>query len=143
MSTSGSDGNPGTPRRPFATLERARDEVRRLKALGRMPVGGLTVWIEGGDHVRSRPLTLTAEDSGTPAGPVVWRGRGDRARLLGGTKLSGFLPVSDPAVLDRLDPAARGHILQLDLKTAGVQETGGLKSRGFARPTTQIGRAHV
>ena len=33
---------------PFATLERARDEIRKLKKQGRLPLGGAVVEIRGG-----------------------------------------------------------------------------------------------
>jgi hypothetical protein len=49
VSTLGTDVNPGTASRPFATLERARDAIRELKAQRGLPKGGLTVWIHEGD----------------------------------------------------------------------------------------------
>ena len=37
VSPSGDDDNPGTEDRPMATLERARDQVRRIQATGGPP----------------------------------------------------------------------------------------------------------
>ena len=133
----GSDANPGTKAKPFATLERARDAVRALKAQGKLPRSGVTVWLRGGDYPRTNALELSAQDSGTPDAPIVWRGyKNEAARLLGGRTLSGFQPVSDPAVRARLDPAARAHAVQLNLRALGLTNFGELKSRGFARPVT-------
>ncbi|MDW8308601.1 MAG: right-handed parallel beta-helix repeat-containing protein [Verrucomicrobiales bacterium] len=136
VSPNGSDANPGTWAKPFATLEMARDAVRALKARGPLPPGGLTVWLRGGDYRRTNALELTAADSGTPQLPVVWRAWKDEwPRLLGGQRLTGFRPVSDPAVRARLDAAAREHVVELDLRALGIADFGELKSRGFSRPT--------
>ena len=99
VATSGSDSNSGTRRKPFATLERARDEARRFTQNGKLPKGGLTIWLRGGDYLRTNALELTTADAGTPNSPIVWRAcKGETVRLLGGRKLSGFEPVTDPAI---------------------------------------------
>lgn len=135
VSPTGRDSNPGTRSRPFATFERARDEVRKLK--DRSPQTPVTVWIAAGDYVRTNTLELAAVDSGTAQAPVIWRAeKPRRARLLGGRKLSGFEPVNDPGVLRRLAESARGHVLQLSLHQLGIADFGEMKSRGFGRPTT-------
>jgi hypothetical protein len=54
---------------PFATLERARDEIRRLKRNGPLPAGGVTVEVRGGMYPLARPFELTAEDSGRAGAP--------------------------------------------------------------------------
>ena len=134
VAPSGNDANPGTRSRPFATPERARDEVRQLRPGGRLGKGAVTIWLRGGDYLRTRALELTAADSGTSNAPVTWRAReGETVRLLGGRKLSGFVPVADPAILSRLPAAARPHVVQLDLKTLGVTDFGEMRSRGFGR----------
>ncbi len=137
VSLAGSDGNPGSEAMPFATLERARDAIRELRRTSRIPAGGMTVWLRGGDFARTNTLELSAPDSGTPNGPIVWRGFGNESvRLLGGRKLTGFRPVTDAAVLGRFDEAARAQILQLDLRAQGIAPFGEMRSRGFGRPTT-------
>ena len=136
VSTSGSDINPGTRAKPFATLERARDEVRRLRQADRLK-GGATIWLRGGDYVRTNSLELTAADSGMADAPIVWRGaKGENARLLGARKLAGFQPVSDPAILARLPEAARGHVRQVDLRALSLADLGKMSSRGFSRSLT-------
>ena len=133
----GNDANPGTRGRPFATLERARDAARQLHHEGTPPPGGITLWLRGGDYVRTNALELRAADSGTPNAPVLWRSlEGETARLLGGRRLSGWGPVTNPAVRQRLDPAAREAVRQVDWRAGGLTDFGGMKSRGFGRPTT-------
>ena len=124
----------GTEDGPFATLDRARDAVRALKAAGDLPAGGVTVWLRGGDYVRETSFALSEQDSGTPEAPVVYCAcEGETVRLLGGRRVDGFERVTDPAVLERLHPRAREHVVQLELKRCGVTEIGRLQSRGFAR----------
>jgi hypothetical protein len=137
VAPAGQDTNPGTLERPFATLERARDAVRQLRQAGGKPSGGATIWIRGGDYLRTAALELSAADSGTAEAPIVWRAWQDESvRLLGGRVLSGFQPVTDPAVLNRLDEKARSGVRQVDLRAMGITEFGQMQSRGFSRPTT-------
>src|ERR1035437_742482 len=135
VSPTGSDTNSGTQAQPFATLERARDEGRRLSQDRKLAKGGLTVWLRGGDYLRTNALQLTAADSGTASAPIVWRAcKGETVRLLGGRKLSGFEPVTAPAIFARLPETAREHVLQVDLGALGLTDFGQLTSRGFGRP---------
>jgi hypothetical protein len=136
VSAAGADTNPGTKLRPFATLETARDAVRQLKSVGRVPRRGVTVWLRGGDYHRARPLELQAQDSGAPGAPITWRGYpGESPRLLGGLTLSAFDPVQDAAVRARLDEPARTQVRQCDLRALGLHNYGTMKSRGFGRAT--------
>ncbi len=131
VAPNGSDQNPGTAAKPFATLERARDELRRRKAAGPPPRGGITVELAAGRYELTRPFTLTAQDSGTQTAPIVYRARrGATVRLSGGRLIKGWTPVVDPAVLARLEPAARGHVWQADLRALGVTDLGEVVASG-------------
>jgi len=117
---------------PFASLERARDAIRALKAAGTFPLAGLTVWIRGGTLNRSSIFLLTSQDSGLPGAPVVWRRyRDEQVRLTGARPITGFRPVTSSAVLNRLPAAAHTAVLEADLKAQGVAEYGTLRSRGY------------
>ncbi len=112
---------------PFATLGRARDEIRNFKKAGRLKQGGASVEILGGTYRLISPLAFTAEDSGTPEAPVTYRARaGEQVCLNGGGRLAGWKPVTDPALLARLDPAARGHLYLTDLRAQGINDYGDL-----------------
>ena len=138
VSRTGRDSNAGTRSRPFATLARAREALRQLPLDER---AGSTVWIGGGDYPLTETLELTSKDSGTVETPVTWRGEaGNAARLLGGAPVSGFQPVRDPAVVERLTAGARKKVKQLDLKALGIVDLSRMRSRGFGRPITP---AHV
>jgi hypothetical protein len=117
---------------PFATLERARDEIRQRKQAGELPPGPVTVYLRGGMYWRDKTFELTAADSGTTGSPVVYRAYPNEAvRLIGGREIKNWQPVSDPAILERLDQAARGHVLKADLKAAGIADFGKMSRRGF------------
>lgn len=110
---------------PFATLERARDEIRKLTVAGALPKGGVTVELRAGTYERQQVFELAAEDSGTAAAPIVYRARpGEQVRLVGGKVVTGWRPVTDPAVLSRLDVSVRGKVLQADLRALGISNLG-------------------
>lgn len=125
VAANGADAHAGTKDKPFSSLERARDQIRALKKNDRMPKGGVVVEITGGTHARAKPFELTAEDSGTEEGPIIYRARqGEAVHLLGGRVVNGWQPVIDPAILQHLDEGARGKVQQADLRTAGLTSLG-------------------
>lgn len=112
---------------PFATIERARDEIRKVKKQGGLLKGGAVVEILGGRYELTKPVELTAEDTGTAESPIVYRARqGDDVHITGGRIVAGWKPVTDPLVLNRLNPSARGKVFQCDLKFQGITEYGDL-----------------
>ncbi|MCC6232900.1 MAG: right-handed parallel beta-helix repeat-containing protein [Verrucomicrobiales bacterium] len=136
----GLDSNPGTEAKPFLSLERARNEVRSLRARGALPVGAGTieVAVKAGEYRVSQSFRLTAEDSGTAEAPVVYQAHGPGTpRFSGAARLTGFRRVTDPALLARLPEASREQVREVDLTAAGVThliplELGGFSSgRGF------------
>jgi hypothetical protein len=136
VATDGTDANAGTRSKPFATLERARDALRQVRRDNPALNEGATVYIRGGDYYRTNAFELTAEDSGTPEKPVFWRAyKNEPVRMLGGRRLAGFERVTDASVLARLDGKARDHVVQLNLRERGIPDSGGMKSRGFGRPS--------
>lgn len=125
VSPRGDDTQTGTAEKPFATLERARDEIRAMKKNKRLPQGGVTVTLHDGRYELTRTFALTAEDAGTEAAPVTYRARkGEEVRISGGRRVMNWRPVTDKAVLDRLDPAARGKVVWADLRAQGVSDFG-------------------
>jgi hypothetical protein len=125
---------------PFATLQKARDALRQLKAVGGLPEGGVTVWIGPGTYSLSQGFELTAEDSGAAGKPIVYRAAAEgQVRVTGGRTVTGWRKVDDSTVLNRLEPAARGNVLQADLKAQGISDFGKLRSRGFGRSSAPAG----
>ncbi len=84
VSPRGDDANAGSREKPFATLARARDAVRKLGA-GRGPA---TVFLLGGTHYLAETFTLGPEDSGTKDAPVVYAAApGETPAISGGRRL--------------------------------------------------------
>ena len=91
---------------PFATLERARNEIRRLKTRGsKEPI---TVWVRGGIYSFVNTFTLGPADSGSANAPVSFRAyNNEKPVLTGSRRISGFKPY-------------KGQILQTDVKSQGL-----------------------
>jgi len=138
VSPGGNDGASGTSGvKAFATLQRARDAIRELKKTTTLPKGGITVWIRGGEYYLEQGFELSSEDSGTAVAPIVYQAMpGEQVRIIGGREVGGWQKVQNQAILDRLDPAARGQVYQTDLRAQDIDNFGQLKSRGFARGTS-------
>ncbi|MBM3498399.1 MAG: hypothetical protein FJX74_06975 [Armatimonadetes bacterium] len=117
---------------PFASLTRARDEVRKLKS--EPQPGGVCVEIAGGAYPLAAPLEFTTEDSGTPERAIEYRAaEGAEVRLIGGRPVADWSRVADPAIMRRLAPAARGKVFQADLRAVGVTDLQGINSPGSYR----------
>ncbi|NLX13901.1 MAG: right-handed parallel beta-helix repeat-containing protein [Phycisphaerales bacterium] len=133
VSPTGNDAHDGSAARPLATLHAARDKVRAIKAAG--VTGPVVVRILPGVYQMTETLELNKRDSGTENAPVVYRAEEKgRAVLYGGRRLSGFAPVTDPAVLERLPESAADHVLQCDLTALGIFDYGELRVRGIGQP---------
>ncbi len=60
----------GSAAEPLRTLAGAQAAIRRLKAGGKFPVGGVTVMISAGTYDLRKPLVFTAADSGSAQSPI-------------------------------------------------------------------------
>jgi len=86
VASDGSDTNPGTESLPFATVERAKDEVRSLL---QSPGDPVSVLIRGGVYYLDETLTFGPLDSGTADRPVTYSGyEGETVVLSGGRVIS-------------------------------------------------------
>ena len=116
---------------PLTTLAGARDAIRALKSRGPLPPGGVVVEVAGGTFEFAQALELAAEDAGEEESPIVYRAApGQEVRLVGGKVVTGWQLVADAAVLERLEPAARGKVWQANLKALGIADFGNVASGG-------------
>ena len=74
VSPTGSDDATGAPGDPFATLERAREEIAEIVAAGVCPTAGVVVWVHDGVYELDQTLAFGASESGTESAPIVLRG---------------------------------------------------------------------
>lgn len=118
VSPVGSDAHDGaSPERAFASLERARDEVRAAIAAGQLGDGARVVLLPGTHRLRV-PLTLGPADSPPEGASIVWEGSE-------GTVVSGAVPVPS---WERQP----GSILRCDLGALGLtaSQVGAVSFRG-------------
>ncbi len=93
VSPSGSDTNPGTEAKPFKTIRRARDEVRKFN--GKM-TGDIEVVLHGGTYQLGETLVFGSRDGGADNHKVVYRSRpGEEVVVSGGRPLTGWKPAAD------------------------------------------------
>jgi hypothetical protein len=80
---------------PLATLQGARDAIRRLKTEGPLPKA-IRVRIRGGTYRVTGPIVLAAEDSGTEKAPITYAAYpGERPVISGGVPITGWKKQGD------------------------------------------------
>jgi hypothetical protein len=118
VAPTGNDNNQGTRSAPYATLERARQSVRMAGSNE-----ARRVVVHGGSYELRTTFALGRLDSGTASQSVRWEAApGELVRLVGGISVpaSAWQTITDPLVLARLDPLARGQVYELELRTLGI-----------------------
>lgn len=94
VAPNGSDQNPGTRKKPFASLQRAQEAVRAER--GAHPESAVTITFNEGTYRLGQPVKFTPADSGVSASlPVHYRAQpGAEVVLSGGRAISGW--TTDP-----------------------------------------------
>jgi hypothetical protein len=132
VSPNGLDENPGTSQKPFATVERARDEIRKLKGENSLTTG-VVVLIHGGEYQVKETLVLEAADSGTEQYPIVYRAApGESPRFRGGVRLKKFQPAQNIRSAKNLPAQVKDKVWAIELRNAGLTNLLPLKLGGFA-----------
>lgn len=107
VSPDGSDLNPGTEDRPFASLARARDAVRGLKADG--GARDFRVMLRGGNHRIRETVVFSLEDSAAPGKTIRYEAYpGETPVLTAGVPVSGWKKEENPPA--GLPEVARGNV---------------------------------
>jgi hypothetical protein len=112
VAPAGSDANPGTKAKPFATLERAQDAARQLRAVNVGEV--IQVVLRGGTYRLARTVVFDLRDANTQ----IIAAPGERPVLSGAAPLPGGWTKA-PMDLARLPEKARGHVWVADVPTDG------------------------
>jgi len=89
VSPAGNDTNPGTLEKPFVTLRRAQQAVRKQRSEARgQKSEQIAVYLRGGTYYLFEPLVFTPEDSGAKDAPVIFQAYENEAPVIsGGAKL--------------------------------------------------------
>ena len=127
VAVDGSDANDGSKDSPFATIKKARDEIRNLKKQGALGSSGAVVYIRQGDYSILESIEFTAEDSGTENAPIVYRGYPDeKVNLVGGITIpkNKLKKTTDTQMLDKvINKEYKDKIYQVDLyNDLGIKE---------------------
>jgi hypothetical protein len=83
VSPKGNDTNPGTEAKPFATLEKARQAVRKLT---KDMTDDIVVVLGDGVYTIDKTITFDAADSGTNGHNVIYRAEADETPVISGGK---------------------------------------------------------
>lgn len=90
VSPGGYDANDGTQAKPFATLGRARDAVRRLLRADPRGTRPIDVFIHGGAYRLAQPVVFGSEDA--DGRPIIWQAApGEKPILSGGAPVTGWV----------------------------------------------------
>ena len=140
VSPDGSDNSDGSVGSPFATLEKARDEVRKIN--GSMS-GDIIVYLRGGDYRITKPVEFDTRDSGNGGFTVRYEAyNGETPVINGAQKVTGWKKYNDKlwsAPLDR-DIKLRNLYVndkRADMGSVQVQAKGGYGDY-YVVLTTQI-----
>ena len=108
----GRDENPGSKAKPFATLQRAREQVRQLVAAGLK--SDVIVWIHGGTYTLHDTLVFGPQDSGTDQHSITYQAvPGEEPVLTSGMEIVGWKKPEN--MLNDLPVAAEGNVWMADV----------------------------
>lgn len=87
VSLKGSDNNPGSLEKPFATIYKAQEYIRHERSA---KPGNYTVVLRGGVYELAKPISFNAELDGDESGSVEFKSyQGEKAIISGGKVLAG------------------------------------------------------
>ncbi|HTE25700.1 right-handed parallel beta-helix repeat-containing protein [Flavitalea sp.] len=135
ISPSGNDKGRGTIDKPFATLEKARNAVRKI--VQKEKNISITVYLRAGNYSLKNSVVFDSLDAGSKEHPVIYSAYNDEPVFISGgisIPVKYAKPVTNKAVLERFPSAAANRILEVDLKKAGITNFGTMTPHGFARP---------
>lgn len=125
---------------PFATLDKAKEAIRKQISKKGISGGRITVYIRGGVYTIHRTFQLSREDSGLESLPIIWRAYpGETVRFIGSKNISAFKKITDANILARIAPSCRSKILQINLKEQGITDFGEMKMTGMGLPIQPTG----
>ena len=93
VAPNGSDENPGSEAKPFATIEKARQAVL---AINKEMIGDIVVVLRGGTYKLSKTLSFDHRDSGCGGHTVIYKAySGETPVLSGGRTITGWQADAD------------------------------------------------
>ncbi|MBD0379786.1 right-handed parallel beta-helix repeat-containing protein [Paenibacillus sedimenti] len=94
VSVDGNDNNKGTLSKPFKTIEKAQEKVRKVNGDMKSDV---IVYLRQGTYTLTKPLEFGAKDSGTNGHSVIYKAyQNEKVTISGGKPVTGW-SLHDPA----------------------------------------------
>lgn len=136
VSASGNDNNSGTEiNKPFATLEKARDEVRKFRKNNSSDTA--FIFLKQGEISLTQTFALNEEDSNPNGAPTIFTSApGERAIVNGGRKIAGWKKFKNNIYVAELPDVKTGkwRFSQLFVNGESRKRTR-LPKKGFYRVT--------
>ncbi|MDF7825477.1 carbohydrate-binding protein [Pontiellaceae bacterium B12227] len=105
VSPKGNDRNPGTKAKPFQSLEKARDAVRRVN---KGMKDDIVVHFAGGTYVFDETVEFTPADSGMNGKRIIYQAYEDHTPVFSGaTKVTGWKPFKDEIYQTKLNHSSK------------------------------------
>lgn len=145
MSPQGSDSNDGSISSPVATIEQARDIIRKMRISGKCENRPVSIILREGEY-RTDGLELGLVDSGTENFPLTIKNYdGEKVRITGGVDIAADkLSKASAAVTSKIiDEDAREHIMAVNLYENGVTDLGEISRRGHLISENALAQAEV
>jgi hypothetical protein len=93
VSPNGNDKNPGTIKKPFATIEAARDAVRKI---GDDIKQDVIIYLRGGRYELKNTLLFDNRDSGKDGSQIIYKAfESERPIISGGAEVKNWTPVGN------------------------------------------------
>lgn len=137
VAKNGDDRNDGSRAAPFASIQGARNAIRKFA--GNLPEGGVTVTVMPGAYPVREGICFDERDSGTDEKRICYRAfQEDTVCLNSGVTLdwADFRPVSEEVKKRLISPEARAKVRRLDLKAYGLTEEDWGKMYAYGAYTT-------
>lgn len=122
VSPSGSDGADGSVGRPLATINKAKQMARTIRAEKEVPID---IIFHEGIYRLSQTVNFDSGDSGTADAPITYKAAEGEKVVFKGSKeldMKAFKEVTDPAILKRIPESARDYVGVLDLRAQGINQ---------------------
>lgn len=111
VATTGNDNNSGTMDLPYATIEKARDEIRKINTA---MTGDIIVYIKGGYYGQTQPLSFGVQDSGSNGYNVIYKAyQNENPVISGGKKVASWTQVGTTGVWKASVPEISNSFKQL------------------------------
>ncbi|MCY1718753.1 right-handed parallel beta-helix repeat-containing protein [Prolixibacteraceae bacterium Z1-6] len=134
VSTQGNEEGNGTFKKPFSSIERAKNFIHLQRAKGNSEP--FCILVRGGDYYFTQTLKFTDADSNLIIKPYGQ----EKVRFTGGLSVdpANALPVSGTENEKLFPSENRANILMVHLKKLGITDYGELHPNGFSRPKIPV-----